>query len=101
MQQGLTCLSCLSQLPRLEQLRICQPSFEMPSLEPIACLTSLKRCASYATTAAACPPSAAACSCRSEGPMQTVLLPSQDLLQAACSKQQVNYGLDVACLHIL
>ena len=59
-QQGLTGLSFLSQLPRLEQLRICQPSFEMPGLDPIACLTSLKRCASCAITSC-CVPTFSSC----------------------------------------
>ena len=47
-QQGLTTLGFLSRLTRLEQLRICQPSFEMPDLDPITCLTSLIRCAACA-----------------------------------------------------
>ena len=43
MQQGLTSLHFLDRLPALEQLRFCQPSFEMPDLGPITCLTALRR----------------------------------------------------------
>ena len=50
-QQGLTSLRFLKRLPALEQLRICQPSFEMPDLGPITCLTTLRRCAPVHTAA--------------------------------------------------
>ena len=41
--QGLVDLSFLRVLTGLEHLRIVQPSFDMPDLGPVSCLTKLQR----------------------------------------------------------
>ena len=42
-EQGLADLGFLRHLTGLQHLRIAQPSFDVPDLDPISCLSSLSR----------------------------------------------------------